>query len=135
MNRFMKTMIIMYIKMDQFLSHATVNINKTVLSRLLHMIILYYNCFLSSPEHLKEMDFPLYLRSSELVPTVCGINILPAPVYCKALYMLIKLARKLDICLFKLQLYTRSRNMATWKIILALDFTLEQVETINILLY
>ena len=58
MNRFMKTMIIMYIKMDQFLSHATVNINKTVLSRLLHMIILYYNCFLSSPEHLKEMDFP-----------------------------------------------------------------------------
>ena len=56
MNRFMKTMIIMYIKMDQFLSHATVN--KTVLSRLLHMIILYYNCFLSSPEHLKEMEFP-----------------------------------------------------------------------------
>ena len=57
MNRFMKTMIIMYIKMDQFLSHATAN-NKTVLSRLLHMIILYYNCFLFSPEHLKEMDFP-----------------------------------------------------------------------------
>ena len=44
-------------KMDKFLSHATVN-NKNVLSRLLHMIILYYDCFLSSPEHLKEMDFP-----------------------------------------------------------------------------
>ena len=57
MNRFVKTMIIMYIKMDQFLSHATVN-NKAVLSCLLHKIILYYNCFLSSPEHLKEMDFP-----------------------------------------------------------------------------
>ena len=57
MNRFIQTMIIMYIKMDQFLSHATVN-NKTVLSRLLHMIILYYNCFLFSSEHLKEMDFP-----------------------------------------------------------------------------
>ena len=35
----------------------TVN-NKTILSHLLHMIILYYNCFLSSPEQLKEMDFP-----------------------------------------------------------------------------
>ena len=57
MNRFMKTMIIMYIKMDHFLSHASVN-NKTILSHLLHMIILYYNCFLFSPEHLKEMDFP-----------------------------------------------------------------------------
>ena len=85
--------------MDQVLSHATVN-NKTVLSHPLQMIILYYNCFLSSPEHLKEMDFPALSESSELVPTVCGINILPVPVYCKTLYMLIKLARKWDSCLF-----------------------------------
>ena len=88
MNRLMKTVIIMYIKMDHFLSHATVN-NNTELPHLLHIIILYYNYFLSS-EHLKEMDFPSLsdLRSSESVPTVCGINILPAPVYCKAFYML-----------------------------------------------
>ena len=63
MNRFMKTMIIMYIKMDQFLSYASVN-NKTVLSHQIHMIMLYFNCFLSSPEHLKEMVF---LPLSEII--------------------------------------------------------------------
>ena len=72
MNRFMKTMIIMYIKMDHFLLHATVN-NKInpAYPNLLHVIILYYNCFLSPPEHLKEMDFPSLsdLSSSESVPT------------------------------------------------------------------
>ena len=75
---------------DHFLSYANVT-NKTKLFHLLHMIILYYNCFLSSPKHLKEMDSPSLsdLRSSESVPTyVFGINILPAPVYLKALYML-----------------------------------------------
>ena len=51
---------------------------------------LYYNCFTSSSEHLKEIDFP----SSQL-PTVCGINLLTSQVYCTDF-----VHAKLDICYF-----------------------------------